>query len=180
MIDIDRLNKCDKDELYVTEKHVFFFGSAFSNFYPTSFTYSAFGERHRFCTSEQAFMWHKAMTFGDLEAAQAILSENTDPYKCKQLGRKVKNYDDARWSEIRYDVFLSVNEEKFTQDEKLNSFIKESRFDGKIFVEASPYDKIWGIRMAIGDPDIDDESKWRGQNLLGRCITEVRRRILAK
>lgn len=30
MTGIDRLNPCDKDELYVTEKHVFFFGSAFS------------------------------------------------------------------------------------------------------------------------------------------------------
>jgi len=180
MADPEKTNVLDEDELFITEKHVFFFGSVFSNFHPTSFTYSAFGERHRFFTSEQAFMWHKAMTFGDTETASLILTENTDPYKCKQLGRRVKNYDDAKWSEIRYRVFLAVNEEKFTQDEKLNAFIKQDRFEGKVFVEASPYDKIWGIKMPIGDPDIDDESKWRGQNLLGKCITEVRSRIVGK
>jgi ribA/ribD-fused uncharacterized protein len=180
MTDPEKLNVLDENELFITEKHIFFFGSVFSNFYPTSFLYTAFNETHRFFTSEQAFMWHKAMTFGDTGVAQQILMENTDPYKCKQLGRNVANYDDEKWGEIRYGVFLAVNTEKFTQDEKLNAFIKQEKFDGRMFVEASPYDKIWGIRMAIGDPEIDDETKWRGQNLLGKCITEVRNRIIGK
>jgi len=175
---IDNLNKCDEDGLFITDKHIFFFGSVFSNFHECSFKYSYFEETHEFFCSEQAFMWHKAMFFNDHESAEKILSEKHDPYVCKQLGRKVKNYDDARWNEIRYSVMCSVNFQKFRQNQDLKKFIIDKRFDGKTFVEASPYDKIWGIRVAIGAPTIDDETTWKGQNLLGKCITEIRKDLM--
>ena len=44
----------------------------------------------------------------------------------------------------------------------------------KKLVEASPYDKVWGIAMSVDDPDILDETKWRGENLLGMILTQVR------
>lgn len=44
----------------------------------------------------------------------------------------------------------------------------------KILVEASPYDVIWGIGVEEGDPDSFDENTWRGLNLLGYILTEVR------
>lgn len=47
----------------------------------------------------------------------------------------------------------------------------------KIIVEASPYDKIWGIGMAADDPDIEDQSKWKGTNWLGQAIMDVREDI---
>lgn len=42
------------------------------------------------------------------------------------------------------------------------------------FAEASSYDKIWGIGLHEDDKDVLDESKWRGQNLLGKILTEIR------
>lgn len=44
----------------------------------------------------------------------------------------------------------------------------------KTLVEASPRDKLWGIGMGRNNPDATNRSKWRGKNLLGETLTEVR------
>ena len=35
-------------------------------------------------------------------------------------------------------------------------------------------DRIWGVGLAVEDARIFDERKWRGQNLLGKALMEVR------
>lgn len=179
-MDIDSLNKLDEDQLFITDKHIFFFGSVFSNFYKSNFSYSCFGESHQFFCSEQAFMWHKAKFFGDEQAAKKIIEERNRPNVCKSLGRKVKGYVDCQWAEFRQKAMEDVNYQKFTQNLDLKKFIMQHKFDSKIFVEASPYDSIWGICIPIGDPAIDDEANWKGQNLLGKSLTNVRNKILSE
>lgn len=73
----------------ITDKHAFFYTEWPSNFYHTQFTWEAFGEKHEFFCTEQAFMWAKAMYFNDKETAVKILAEKTSPMLCKQLGRLV-------------------------------------------------------------------------------------------
>lgn len=156
----------------LTDKHVFFYTEWPSNFYHTKFTWKAFGEEHEFFCTEQAFMWAKAKYFGDNVSAIKILEADV-PMKCKQLGRLVKGYDDKQWSLVRYSFMHDVNFEKYNQDIKLKTKLLDSAFDGKAFVEASPTDKIWGIGFAQIDAP-DDETKWLGQNLLGKVLTQVR------
>lgn len=177
-MDINKLNKCDKDGLFITDEYVFFYGSVFSNFHKAKFTYSAFNEKHQFFCSEQAFMWAKAKTFNDDETAAAILREDSDPMTCKSLGRMVQNYDDKVWDDRRWQIMYNVNFAKFTQNKELHDFITDERFDGKVFVEASPSDCIWGIGRAIGDPKIANRRAWKGKNLLGGVLTRVKRDIL--
>lgn len=45
------------------------------------------------------------------------------------------------------------------------------------FVEASSSDRVWGIGLHISDKDAEDQSKWRGENLLGKALTRVRKWI---
>jgi ribA/ribD-fused uncharacterized protein len=46
---------------------------------------------------------------------------------------------------------------------------------GKTFVEASPYDKIWGIGYDVENA-IENLNDW-GQNLLGKILTELSNEI---
>ena len=159
----------------VTDKHAFFYTEWPSNFYRAKFVYTSRfnGEEHQFFCTEQAFMYEKAVCFGDLETAKKILAAGT-PMDAKGLGRQVKPFDTDEWEKHRYDVMVAVNKEKYRQNPELAERLMDPKFDGKMFVEASPIDGIWGIRMPQGTPGIDDESNWRGRNLLGKAITEVR------
>lgn len=46
--------------------------------------------------------------------------------------------------------------------------------NGQVLVEASPYDKIWGIGMGAEDEGIENPLNWKGLNLLGFALMEVR------
>lgn len=162
----------------ITDKHIFFYVEWPSNFAKTKFTWEAFGEKHEFFCTEQAFMWAKAMYFNDIDIAKKILMEVYDPMKIKCLGRRVRNYDDKKWDSVRYSFMYEVNLCKYRQDKNLQDKLLDPKFDGKTFVEASPTDCIWGIGIGENDPNIDDESNWRGQNLLGKAITQVRAEII--
>ncbi len=161
-----------------TDKYAIFYTEWPSNFCKTHFTWETFGEKHEFFCTEQAFMWAKAKFFNDEETAEKILAEELEPMVCKRLGRQVKNYDDKAWDEVRYEMMLKPNVERFTQDLVLQRRILDPKFDGLVFVEASPYDKIWGIGLKQDDPRCEDEKSWLGRNLLGRVITEARAEVL--
>ena len=60
-------------------------------------------------------MYEKAVVFGDEETAEKILQEGKNPKRAKQLGRQVKNYDDAVWNKIRYHIMLYANIHKYFQ-----------------------------------------------------------------
>lgn len=161
-----------------TDKYAIFYTEWPSNFCKTHFTWDAFGETHEFFCTEQAFMWAKAKFFNDEDTAEKILAEELEPMVCKRLGRQVKNYDDKVWDEVRYEMMLKPNVERFTQDLVLQGKILDPKFDGLTFVEASPHDKIWGIGLKQDDPRCEDEKNWLGRNLLGRVITEARAEVL--
>ena len=160
----------------VTDKHVCFWNEWPSNWHPAEFDIEVNGTMCHFHNTEQYFMYMKAIVFGDEEIAKQILADG-DPKKVKALGRKVQNYDEQVWNEKRYQVMLKANVAKFSQNEDLKQLLLSKEYEGHGFVEASPYDKVWGVRMYESNPDIDDESKWKGLNLLGKVLDETRRII---
>ena len=135
----------------------------FSNFYPCKFSF----EGRQFNCTEQAFMWVKAVTFNDWDVAGKIIAES-NPVTIKALGRMVKNYDDARWNSIRYDVMKAVNMAKYCSP--FNTDIRKilmSTGNAYLF-EDSPYDYIWGVGKT-----------GTGQNLLGKVLMEIRKYLLS-
>ena len=86
------------------------------------------------------------------------------------------------WRELLAGVILNrfiifVN---FLYQFSQNEHLKEKLFSTypKKLVEASPHDQIWGIGLHADDPRALNESEWRGTNLLGRILTEVRDELL--
>ena len=160
----------------ITDEYVFFYKDWLSNYQRTKFDIEWKGVKYTFTSTEQGFMYIKAITFGDNVTAQKILNTD-DPNRCRKLGRQVKGYNDAEWAKIRYDVFYTLNWAKYTQDKKLQEKLLDPQFDGKKFVEASPIDKIWGIGYAEDNPNIEFTDMYWGKNYLGRILTNIRKRL---
>jgi len=158
-----------------TEKFVLFYRDPGSNWFPAPFAHYG----HRFDNSEQAFMWHKAQVFRDINTAHEIIKQGSDPRIAKRLARKVRNYDEKLWASIRYQIMLLVNIDKFSQNPALcEEFL--FAFPGKRFVEASPYATVWGIGLSESDRRAEESENWRGQNLLGKVLDEVRDLLIGR
>lgn len=125
----------------------------------------------KYCCMEQFMMAGKAELFGDEEILEEIL-KCKDPKKIKALGRKVKGFDEAKWNKYKYAIVFQGNLLKFSQNPELKEFLLKT--GDKVIAEASPYDGIWGIRMAATHEHAKNPTKWRGQNLLGFALMEVR------
>lgn len=156
----------------ITKDYVFFWtgNEEYSNFYYSPFYHQGI----KFEWAEQAIMYRKAKLFGSHNIANEILKA-TNPAECKKLGRSRQiPFDNKVWDENKERIFKEVLIDKF----KLEDLRKKMLETGKReFVEASPYDKIWGIGLRENHPDATNKSKWRGQNLLGKILTEIRDEI---
>lgn len=149
------------------DKYTFFYGGSFSQWLRCEFTVDGTS----YSCAEQYMMAMKAETFGDQEAKKAIMKAS-HPREQKALGRKVKNFDPKKWSEVARDIVYKGNYAKFQQNKGLLYVLNET--EGTLLVEASPTDKIWGIGMKEGAAGIEDPKNWKGTNWLGEVITKVR------
>jgi ribA/ribD-fused uncharacterized protein len=121
--------------------------------------------------SEQFMMFGKAMVFNDKIIGDKIL-RSTSPKTHKSLGRKVSNFDADIWSSTSVEIVTLGNYLKFTQNNTLKNILSDT--GDSILVEASPYDKLWGVGIKFDNKKIYDKTKWKGLNLLGEILMSVR------
>jgi hypothetical protein len=156
-----------------THSFVYFWGKqdAFSNWHPSEFTYLGILFSH----VEMFMMYSKAMLFGDAETAKQILA-TPDPKSCKDLGRSVKGFVEETWGKKCQQIVEIGCREKFLQNPSLLEQLLNT--DGRLLVEASPYDRIWGIGLSADNPRASTPSTWQGRNLLGHILTKIRDQLL--
>lgn len=123
---------------------------------------------------EKYMMYNKALLFDDKDIANEILNNN-QPKAIKELGRKVKNFNDELWDKMKYKIVFTGNYYKFSQNTDLRNFLLSTK--NKVLVEASPYDKVWGIKIKYDDENIENPFCWKGKNLLGFALMEARDEI---
>ena len=155
----------------ITDKYIFFWDGVYSQWYPEDMQID--GTFYNCC--EQYMMEQKALLFGDKETAKKIM-KTSSPAEQKALGRSVKNFDRDIWDQHCMSIVIKGNYGKFAQPGMLRKDLM--RTGNRIIVEASPYDKIWGIGMGENDPGIEDPANWKGLNLLGHAIMTVRSLII--
>ncbi|RZF23966.1 NADAR family protein [Paraburkholderia sp. UYCP14C] len=146
-----------------------FFGAddALSNWHPCRFSYHGVD----FTSVEQFMMFSKAKLVGNENAAAGILAAR-HPKDQKAIGRGVKGFDLATWEGKRESIVYVGCREKFAQNPGLRSLLLATA--PTELVEASPYDRIWGVGLGERDPLILDKANWRGTNLLGITLMKVR------
>ena len=127
------------------------------------------GKLYHFQNAEQAMMAGKAMLMGDIEAFNKI-SQQPDPKKVKALGRKVKNFDPVLWDKYKYQIVKTAVQAKFMQNPDLLTQLLST--GDAYLAETSPYDKVWGTGSKSTNPKY-----WKGQNLLGLILMEVRKNL---
>ncbi|MEU4745283.1 NADAR family protein [Actinosynnema sp. NPDC023658] len=134
--------------------------------------YSVDGTTYR--TAEHFMMCGKALLFGDEHTARRVLAART-PREAKSLGRQVRGFDEDTWVANRMDIVVRGNLAKFGADDRLREFLLGT--GDRVLVEASPLDRVWGIGLAADDERATDPASWRGLNLLGEALMEVRDRL---
>ena len=156
------------------EEHFFFFWDGpFGQWYESDFVIDGI----TYNTAEQYMMASKALMFEDQAMLEAIM-ETSCPSVQKSLGRKVAGFVQERWNAQAREIVYRGNYAKFTQCRYLLNLLL--RTDGLTLVEASPYDRIWGIGLLESDPRALKRETWRGLNWLGETLTRVRGDLIAE
>jgi ribA/ribD-fused uncharacterized protein len=138
-----------------------------SQWWPAAFTVDGV----TYPTAEHWMMAGKARLFDDDAGLAAVLAARS-PGAAKAAGRKVRGFDEQRGAKERYGLVVAGNSAKFGQHPALHAFLVAT--GRRVLVEASPYDRVWGIGMAPGNPAVAHPAQWRGLNLLGFALMEVR------
>lgn len=152
------------------DKYVFFWGGILSNFYPCTFVIDDI----KFSSSEQAFMLFKACEFSDEQTALQIMQTN-NPAKCKKLGRGVVGFNQDHWRYVGVQYMEEACLAKFSQNTELLEYLRST--GDKILVEASQWDKYWGIGLGADNPLRFREDLWPGENKLGIVLMAVRDKL---
>lgn len=140
-------------------------GDVLSTVYPVDFVWQG----HTVKCVKQALMIEKARFFNRLDIVDKMLLATRES-EWVALGRSIDNYVDERWAAVREGVMMSILLARFQQDDIGHSVLGST---GNYFlVEAC--DSVWGVGLAIDDPDIFCTDLWCGQNLVGKCLMAVR------
>lgn len=175
-------------------KYLFFWGhrprpdgrigpSCLSQWWPSPFTVDGV----EYATAEHWMMAAKARLFEDAEAERRVLAA-VHPAEAKKAGRLVRGFDEAVWERERFRIVVEGSVHKFAADPALREFllgtgersetgVPSAEGWGRVLVEASPVDRVWGIGLAADDEAAADPERWRGLNLLGFALMEARRRL---
>lgn len=145
--------------------------SYMSNWYKTSFEY---GMRTYNCV-EQYMMYQKAAIFKMWDIAEEIMNTD-DPATMQKLGRtKSENFDAKVWEDTCYEVVKCGVLHKFEQNKELREKLLST--GQSILVECAGSDTKWGIGINIRDDSWKNVANWKGRNLLGRALMEVREEL---
>ena len=158
----------------MNEQFTFFYNGPFSQWYPSPFVI----DERKFVNAEQFMMYSKAVLFKDVDAAYRIMESN-NPAEQKALGRQIKNFDVETWNGAvgpmlpkAWTVVKKGSLNKFSQNPELLKVLADTV--GTTLVEASFYDKIWGIGLSEDDSARYKRKNWLGTNWLGRILTDIR------
>jgi ribA/ribD-fused uncharacterized protein len=156
-----------------SNKYVLFWHGPFSQWHPSEFKVDGI----TYNCAEQYMMAEKARLFGDSKSRGKIMKSNS-PREQKALGRQVSNFDKGKWESVAREIVFKGNMAKFSQNKDLKEKLLAT--GDKTLVEASPYDKVWGIGLSANDPNATKPGNWKGTNWLGEVLMRVRKELSEK
>ena len=138
-----------------------------SNWYRSDFELDGM----KFTSAEQYIMYRKCMAFGDTVRAKAVMATD-DTAEQQSIARGVSGYNNQVWNGIRQPVAMRALAAKFGQNEELGRAL--SATGNAYLVECAGSDRIWACGLRLDDPARRDIRNWKGTNILGFALMEVR------
>lgn len=146
--------------------------SPFSNMYPAAME---IGGNH-YHLVEHYYTHQMAKYANNFSTARKILTSK-DGKEAKfyanglELDRKV-------WTEKKGQLVMKIGvTEKFRQNPDLLKHLADTR--GYTLAECNMHDSTWSTGLSMKDPDAQIISKWKGRNLMGKILGEVREQLMS-
>jgi hypothetical protein len=122
-------------------------------------------------TVEHFYQAKKAEKFADTESLEKIMKAKSAK-AVKALGKKVKDFKQEEWDLAKYDIMNEGVKAKFVQHPELRKQLEDTG-DRKIgFADAR--NVYWGIGSSESVEKSKHPEKWRGKNMLGHIMMELR------
>ncbi len=149
----------------------------FSNWYPAGFE---FADR-KYCCVEQYMMSRKVLLARRFDLNDLIMGTE-DPEEIKNYAgpKYFGNYGTIRkvWENTRYDAVKFAVRQKCIQNPEVMSILLGT--GDALLAECAGRDTAWGIGINLHDHKWKNAQNWRGDNLLGRILMELREEFRAE
>lgn len=143
----------------------------FSNWHASDFTYAGV----RYNCVEQYMMAQKVRMGQRDDLAEQIMA-GKDPARIKALAGKDSFREYGRissiWEKYRRQIVKRGVRAKFSQDPESLRVLLDTGY--ALLAECARQDTVWGIGINLNNPVWKDEKNWRGSNILGQILMEVR------
>mmetsp|Transcript_139328 Transcript_139328/g.253422 ORF Transcript_139328/g.253422 Transcript_139328/m.253422 type:complete len:497 (-) Transcript_139328:73-1563(-) len=120
--------------------------------------------------AEKAVMLCKAAAMGDGDRYWKI-ARTSDLREVRNQGRSICPVKNQLWDTIVCSLAFEVVLQKFRKIPSIQGMLLGT---GDTLIAESSRDQLWGVDLAQGDNSISTPSEWRGINLLGWALMEVR------
>ena len=98
--------------------------------------------------------------------------QESNPYRIKRLGAKIRNFDQNRWKKLEKDVMYKAVHAKFTQNQTLRTVLADS---GETLIAESSTDSFWGTGLHLHDRNALDKRLWKstGGGKMAKILSRV-------
>ena len=79
------------------------------------------------------------------------------------------------WRLVCDDYMRKGLKEKFVQNKQLGDFLLKT--DTTTLPKANPSDDYWGVGLSLTDDRIWAQKNWKGRNVLGLLLEEIRKSL---
>lgn len=155
---------------------IFYNGKCCLNNWSTEYPFRIGGQEY-ICV-EQYVTEEKAYNFGDSAAAQKV-RETTDPREMKRIGENIHNYDHQEWLNTMNEVVFKALKAKFT-DERAHGAKDYLLSTGNRVIGEASRNTHWGTGLHVSDQNALKTDEWKGKNIIGKMLMNIRNEILEK
>ena len=119
---------------------------------------------------ENYYQAKKAEKFDESEVEKIMKAKTTKAVKA--IGKKIKNFNQEEWDKVKYGIMQEGIKSKFVQYPELRKQLQETG-ERKIGY-ADARNIFWGIGSSESVEKSKHPEKWRGKNMIGHILMELR------